>query len=150
MVTLVFTVANRARQNLHFNAVKEKKIVQYIIINNNFILLSSSARLYEIPRILLPESSGTNQKLFVFLCVVQFQGYTSIISKRIFLFFGSNCSSCIVLDVSDGHNPWPFFSTMSLFLGPVDHYDEKRIKIQLVRAYFYFIYFPESTNRMHK
>ena len=74
---------------------------------------------YKTPRILLPDVSVTNQTLFVFLCVIQFKGYISIISKRIFLFFGFNCSSCIVLDVSDGHNPWPFFSTMSLFLGPV-------------------------------
>ena len=120
MITLVLTVADQARKNLHSNAVKVKKIVQYIIFNNNFIILVIF-RLYETPCIVLPDVSVTNQTLFVFLCVIQFKGYILIISKRIFLFFGSNCSSCIVLDVSDGHNPWPFFSTMSLLLGPVSH-----------------------------
>ena len=61
----------------------------------------------------------TNQTVFDFLCVVQFLGYIAIISKPIFLFFRSDCSSSIVLDVPGGHNPWPFFSTMSLFLGSV-------------------------------
>ena len=72
----------------------------------------------------------TNQTVFDFLCVVQFSGYIAIISKRIFLFFGSNCSSSIVLDVPGGHNPWPFFSTMSLFLGPV-------LSVSLIFLFYY-------------